>query len=129
MNGSQISLARANEVQNSVDFMPLIGLVGLWWGLGFGVAEFTALRALQISAAVDNLLVEDEFFPLGALVLLEPVLMLLGFGRYLVESSCLVGCAAVILNLEVSPRRGKRFFLLLRPQNPVRRAAVAGQPD
>ncbi len=27
MNGSQIQLTRSNEVQNSVDFMPLLGLV------------------------------------------------------------------------------------------------------
>lgn len=59
------------------------------------------LLLLQIGSAVEPALTEDDFFSLGAVALLEPVLMLLGYGRYAVSSSSTIGCAAVLIHTQV----------------------------
>lgn len=44
---------------------------------------------------------EDDFFPLAAARLLEPLLMIHGYGRYLVNAPSMLGCVAIIIHTEV----------------------------
>lgn len=68
---------------------------------------FTLLRLRpQVAAAVNAATMEPvlgpgDFFSLAALALLEPLLMLRGYGRYGVCGAPLAGCVAVIVHTEV----------------------------
>jgi hypothetical protein len=53
------------------------------------------------AAAMEAVLGPGDFFSLAALALLEPLLMLRGYGRYGVCGAPLAGCAAVIVHTEV----------------------------